>query len=68
MVRTGLEGFLAWGRDEGVATERGGTCVSGSESAEVVVFVCTCLVLSGHGSVSFRRQRSSISTVVAIGF
>jgi hypothetical protein len=28
-VRMGFEGFLVWERDEGVATERGGTCVRG---------------------------------------
>jgi hypothetical protein len=55
-VRTHLEGFPVWDRDEGVATERGGTCVSGSERAEAVSFVCTCLALTGHGSDSFRRD------------
>jgi len=46
-VRTHLEGFLVRDRDEGVATERGGTCVSGLEGAEVLGFVCTCLALPG---------------------
>ena len=31
-----MKGFLVWDRDEGVATERGGTCVSGLEGAEVL--------------------------------
>jgi hypothetical protein len=60
LMKTHLEGFLVWGRDEGVATERGGTCVSGSEGAEAVDLVCTCLALPGHGSDSFRRQTHPI--------
>src|SRR6266852_5570229 len=66
MVRMGLKGFLVWGHDKGVTTERGGTCVSGLERAEVVGFVCTCLVLPGHGSDSFRRQTDHLSIIVAI--
>ncbi|KIM71369.1 hypothetical protein PILCRDRAFT_830384 [Piloderma croceum F 1598] len=31
-------------------------CVSGSERAEAVDLVCTCLALPEHGSDSFRRH------------